>query len=57
MQVWTSRVTKLGGAVNMSCKGLELYLMDAYLRFFNLINSIEALSQNIIRMEWPIATK
>ena len=46
---------KLGGAGKMSCKVLELYLMDYCLSIFNPINSSEALSLNIVRMERPIA--
>jgi hypothetical protein len=31
-------VTRLGGVGNLSCKVLELYLMNACLRKFNMLN-------------------
>ena len=43
--------TRLGGTKNMSCKVLELYLMDACLSIFNMLNASEALSMNIMRIE------
>ena len=49
-----SQVTELGGARNMSCKVLELYLMDVCLSLFSTINLGEALSLNTIIMDWLI---
>ena len=37
-------------AKNMSCKVLEVYLVDAYLSIFNMLRSGEALSLNIINL-------
>jgi hypothetical protein len=34
----------------MSCKVLEVYLVDAYLSIFNMLRSGEALSLNIINL-------
>lgn len=48
---------KLGGVGNMPCKVLELYLMDACLSIFGLINLGEALSLNVIKIKRPIATE
>ena len=44
-----------GGVGNMSCKVLELYIVDVCLSIFSMINSSEALSLHIIRMKWRIA--
>lgn len=41
----------------MPCKVLELYLMDACLSIFGLINLGEALSLNVIKIKRPIATE
>ena len=43
--------------MNMPSKVLELYHMHVCLSIFNLINSGETLSLNIIRMEWLITTE
>jgi hypothetical protein len=52
-----SQVTELGGARNMSCKVLELYLVVVCLSIFSTINLGEVLPLNIIRMDWLIANE
>ena len=54
-------VTRLGGLVgwarSMSCKVLGLCLMDVCLSIFIMINLGEALTPDVIRMEWLIVVE
>ena len=43
--------------MNMSCKALELYFMNAYLNKFNLVHLDEVLLLNIMRMKRLIASE